>query len=169
MRCPLGISHSRWYSRWLLRLSIPLDIRRTGFFNIMLVETEDLEQLAETCLAAAKTIKQYLASNDLPQMSFDQNGPPVFPDANKEVQFARLTLMEAAQRLVDLTAGPEEIAAYSPWFRVSIWQNGSLLQVLTFVAARCQCLPICSALWCGQCCTSEFLHIVCRHCLTIRA
>lgn len=87
----------------------------------MLVKTEDLEQLAETCLATAKTIKQYLASNDLPQMSFDQNGPPVFPAANKEVQFARLTLQEAAQRLLDLTAGPEEIVAYSSYFRVSIW------------------------------------------------
>ena len=85
----------------------------------MLVETEDLEQLAETCLATAKTIKQYLASNDLPQMSFGQNGPPVFPPANKEIQFARLTLQEAAQRLVDLTAGPEEVTAFGPYFKVS--------------------------------------------------
>ena len=97
-----------------------LDSRRTGIFSTMLVETEDLEQLAETCLATAKTIKQYLASNDLPQMSFDQNGPPVFPAANKEVQFARLTLQEAAQRLVDLSAGPEDVAAYRPYFQVSV-------------------------------------------------
>ncbi|KAI9873023.1 MAG: hypothetical protein M1823_008024, partial [Watsoniomyces obsoletus] len=83
----------------------------------MLVETEDLEQLAETCLSTAKTIKQYLASNGLPQMSFDQNGPPVFPDATKEIQFARLTLQEAAQRLVDLTAGPEEVVATGPYYK----------------------------------------------------
>ena len=91
----------------------------------MLVDTEDLEQLAETCLATAKTIKQYLASNDLPQMSFDQNGPPVFPAGNKEVQFARLTLQEAAQRLIDLTAGPEEVAAFAPYYKVSFWSGDS--------------------------------------------
>ena len=84
----------------------------------MLVDTEDLEKLAETCLATAKTIKQYLASNGLPQMSFDQNGPPVFPAATKDIQFARLTLQEAAQRLVDLAAGPEETTAFSPYFKV---------------------------------------------------
>ena len=120
----------------------------------MLVETEDLEQLAETCLATAKTIKQYLASNDLPQMSFDQNGPAVFPAANQEIQFARLTLQEASQRLLDLTAGPEELAAYSPYFKVSIRERSCLSNLLSFVAARCQRLPICLALWCGQRCPS---------------
>jgi hypothetical protein len=84
----------------------------------MLVNTEDLEQLAETCLATAKTIKQYLASNGLPQMTFDQNGPSKFPAAPQDVSFARLTLLEAAQRLLDLTAGPEDLIAFRPYFQV---------------------------------------------------
>lgn len=73
---------------------------------------EDLEKLAETCLATAKTIKQYLNDNGLPQMSFDQNGPPFFPaTAPPEVQFARLNLRAAAQQLADLAAGPDEFPA----------------------------------------------------------
>lgn len=84
----------------------------------MLVDTEDLEQLAETCLATAKTIKQYLSSHGLPPMSFDQNGPTKFPPANGEIQFARLTLQEAAQRLVDLVSGPEDAITNGMYARV---------------------------------------------------
>jgi hypothetical protein len=84
----------------------------------MLVETEDLEQLAETCLATARKIKQYLSSNGLPPMSFDQNGPTNFPPANPEIQFARLTLQEAAQRLVDLTSGPGDVLTNTLYARV---------------------------------------------------
>jgi len=76
---------------------------------------EDLEKLAEICLAGARTIKQYLASNGLPQMSFDQNGPPFFPDANGEVQYARLNLRAAAKRLYDLASGPDEVVTQHPY------------------------------------------------------
>jgi hypothetical protein len=78
----------------------------------MLAPTEDLEQLAETCLATAKAIKEHLASNNLPQMSFDQNGPSTFPDVPPNIAYARLNLREAAQRLIDLTAGPEEYLGF---------------------------------------------------------
>ena len=74
----------------------------------MLTDTEDLEKLAETCLATAKAIKDHLAANGLPQMSYGQNGPSTFPDVPPNIQYARLTLREAAQRLIDLSAGPEE-------------------------------------------------------------
>jgi hypothetical protein len=79
----------------------------------MLAATEDLEQLAETCLATAKVIKEHLASNGHPQMSFDENGPSTFPDVPPNIQYARLTLREAAQRLDQLCAGPDDIGFYS--------------------------------------------------------
>jgi len=74
--------------------------------------TEDLEKLAETCLATAKTIKEYLSSNGLPQMSFDQNGPAFFPQANTEVQNARAQLRVAARALYDLASGPDEVVSW---------------------------------------------------------
>ena len=87
----------------------------------MLTNTEDLEELAETCLATAKAIKEHLAAKGRPQMTFDQNGPPKFPDdAPPNIQFARLTLREAAQRLADLAAGPEELVGFYPYQIVSL-------------------------------------------------
>ena len=74
----------------------------------MLVNTEDLEKLAETCLAAAKSIKSFLADNGHKPMSFDQNGPSSFPQAPPEVQLARLTMKEAAHRLKALVSEPED-------------------------------------------------------------
>jgi hypothetical protein len=85
----------------------------------MLGKTEDLEQLAETCLATATAIKEHLASNNLPQMTFDQNGPPRFPDVPPNIQYARLALREAAQKLVDLAAGPDEAVSLYPYLIVS--------------------------------------------------
>jgi hypothetical protein len=82
----------------------------------MLTKTEDLEQLAETCLATAKAIKEHLAASGKPQMTFDQNGPPSFPDDTPpNIQYARLTLREAAQRLADLVTGPEESVGFYPY------------------------------------------------------
>ena len=79
----------------------------------MFAQTEDLEQLAETCLTTAKVIKDYLAANGHRPMSFDENGPPKFPEVPPNIQFARLTLREAAQRLDQLCAGPDDIGFYS--------------------------------------------------------
>lgn len=82
----------------------------------MLTNTEDLEELAETCLATAKAIKEHLAANGKPQMTFDQNGPPRFPeDAPPNIQYARLTLREAATKLSDLVRGPEEFLGFYPY------------------------------------------------------
>lgn len=79
----------------------------------MLAQTEDLEQLAETCLATAKVIKDHLAANGHRPMSFDENGPATFPEVPPNIQYARLTLREAAQRLDQLCAGPDDIGFYS--------------------------------------------------------
>jgi|SRR5271167_2387657 len=73
----------------------------------------DLEELAKTCLATATLIKQYLASNGMPQMSFAENGPPFFPQATPEIQLARTQLRIAAKTLYDLACGPDEIVTWS--------------------------------------------------------
>ena len=86
---------------------------------MMLGATEDLEQLAETCLATAKVIKDHLSKNGHPQMSFDENGPPTFPEVPPNIQYARLTLRESAQRLLDLVAGPEENVGFYSYYIVS--------------------------------------------------
>jgi hypothetical protein len=83
---------------------------------------EDLERLAEACLSTAKQIKEYLQSNGHPQMSFDQNGPPFFPqDAPLEIQLARLDLRAAARRLYDVVSGPDEVLAYNAYNIVRIF------------------------------------------------
>ncbi|ETI25769.1 hypothetical protein G647_02543 [Cladophialophora carrionii CBS 160.54] len=73
---------------------------------------EDLEKLAETCLATARQIKEYLAANKQPQPTFDQDGPSTFPAATPEIQRARLDLRTAARRLYDLASGPEDIVTW---------------------------------------------------------
>lgn len=84
----------------------------------MLTATEDLEQLAETCLTTAKVIKDHLAANGHPQMSFDENGPSTFPEVPPNIQYARLMLREAAQKLSDLCAGPEESVGHYSYYIV---------------------------------------------------
>ena len=74
----------------------------------MLVDTEDLETLAETCLSTAKTIQTFLVKNGHQPMSFGQNGPAKFPSAPADIQLARMTLKEAAHRLHALASDPEE-------------------------------------------------------------
>jgi hypothetical protein len=110
----------------------------------MLTKTEDLEQLAETCLATAKAIKEHLAANGKPQMTFDQNGPPNFPDdAPPNIQYARLTLREAAQRLADLVTGPEELVGFYPYQIVRADTLFGVL-VLTYVEPGPVCISVCS-------------------------
>jgi len=79
----------------------------------MAVSTIDLEALAETCLATAKSIKAHLASTGQPQMSFDQNGPSQFPAVPAEIQDARSTLRIASKALYDLVTGPSDYFAWT--------------------------------------------------------
>jgi 6-hydroxytryprostatin B O-methyltransferase len=85
---------------------------------------EDLEKLAETCLATAKQIKEYLAANKHPQPTFDQNGPSSFPAATPEIQHARLDLRTAAKRLYELASGPEDIVTWHLYQSVSPCPRG---------------------------------------------
>ncbi|OQV11194.1 hypothetical protein CLAIMM_15064, partial [Cladophialophora immunda] len=73
---------------------------------------EDLERLAETCLAAARQIKEYLAANNHAQPSFDENGPSSFPAATPEFHQTRLELRTAARRLYDLASGPDDVVTW---------------------------------------------------------
>ncbi len=80
---------------------------------------EDLEKLAETCLATAKKIKEHLASKKQPQPTFDQTGPSSFPAATPEIQQTRLELRTAAKRLYDLASGPEDVVTWHLYQSVS--------------------------------------------------
>jgi hypothetical protein len=48
--------------------------------------------MGNVCLATATTIKNYLASNGLGQLSFDQSASSVFPMTTPEIQIARMQL-----------------------------------------------------------------------------
>ncbi|KIV91718.1 hypothetical protein, variant [Exophiala mesophila] len=77
---------------------------------------QDLERLAEICLSTAKQIKEYLAANNHPPMTFDQNGPAFFPPTSPpDIQMARMDLCTAAKRLYDLAAGPDEVVTFNTY------------------------------------------------------
>ncbi|KAI9838008.1 MAG: hypothetical protein M1819_006162 [Sarea resinae] len=69
-----------------------------------------LLDLAAEVSTAAKTISEYLTSQNLPQPSFDADGPATFPvpPSNTEIQRARLALIEASHALHDLAVGPTD-------------------------------------------------------------
>ncbi|KIY03592.1 uncharacterized protein Z520_00283 [Fonsecaea multimorphosa CBS 102226] len=76
-------------------------------------QEEDLEKLAETCLATARQIKEYLSAKNHPLPSFDENGPSSFPPgATPEFQQTRLELRTAAKRLYDLASGPDDVVTW---------------------------------------------------------
>ena len=87
-----------------------------------MADTTDLEELAETCLATAKTIKSYLAANGHPPMSFDQDAPSYFPPANDEIQQARTKLRLASKAIYDLMSGPDDMVMWSPLHAVCFSQ-----------------------------------------------
>jgi hypothetical protein len=73
---------------------------------------EDLVNLAEACLENARQIKEFLASKDQPQPTFDQNGPVSYSAATPDFQEARLELRTAAKRLYELASGPEDVLGW---------------------------------------------------------
>lgn len=73
---------------------------------------EDLERLAETCLSTARQIKEYLAANNQPPLTFNADGPAFFPPATPEIQHARLDLRAAAMRLYQLASGPDDVLTW---------------------------------------------------------
>lgn len=80
----------------------------------------DLEELGKACLTTATTIKNYLASNNLPQPSFDKNASPVFPATTPEIQMARMQLRTATKTLYDLATGSDEIVGFDVFSKVGL-------------------------------------------------
>lgn len=85
-----------------------------------MADVEDLERLAEACLATAKVVKNYLSANGHPQPTFDQNGPAHFPVMSSEADLARAQLRNAAKTLYDLTSGPDEPVGPYAYYIVSV-------------------------------------------------
>ena len=94
--------------------------------------TEDLLELAEICAANAKIVKHYLSQNGLPQMSFQQNGPPKFPYANPDIESARAQLRSASKLLFDLASGPDEILCWTQYSNVCHRPCKGLLRLTSF-------------------------------------
>jgi hypothetical protein len=95
----------------------------------------DLEELGRACLATATTIKNYLASNGLPQLSFGQNASPTFPIATPEIQMARMQLRSATKTLYDLVTGPDEIVEFDVFSKVRLPEIAHHFAKLMAIAA----------------------------------
>ena len=68
-----------------------------------------LESFAQEATENAKTISEFLRSNDLPHPSFARDAPAnAFLSAPDDVLAARSKLTEAALRLLQLARGPQE-------------------------------------------------------------
>lgn len=69
-----------------------------------------LEELSWKITRNASVVSQYLASNGLPQPSFDSNGPStVLPnDSPQGIQQARQELISTSLELLQLAIGPSE-------------------------------------------------------------
>ncbi|KAK4184776.1 O-methyltransferase-domain-containing protein [Podospora australis] len=69
-----------------------------------------LEELSWTITRNASVVSQYLASNGLPQPSFDSKGPgTVLPkESPQDIQRARQELISASLELLQLAIGPSE-------------------------------------------------------------
>lgn len=85
----------------------------------MATTSSDLESLAETCLQSAKTIKTFLATNNIGQLGFDTNALPKFPRSDEATERARSDLRNAAKTMYDLATGPQECLMESSLTSVS--------------------------------------------------
>ncbi|KAL8731400.1 MAG: hypothetical protein Q9181_004328 [Wetmoreana brouardii] len=89
-----------------------------------------LTDLAAQILAHAKSIEDTLAVHNLPQPSFAANGPPNLPAGPgfRDLQKARLALMDAARDIEHLTTGPEA------WIKSTVIANMSDYLALSVLA-----------------------------------
>lgn len=69
-----------------------------------------LSALADEIKLQAAAIDEYIQEHNCPRPSFDRDGPRTFPvpETVSHIQLARYKLMEAAQKLYDLTRSPTE-------------------------------------------------------------
>lgn len=64
-------------------------------------------ELAKQILANAEKVDDHLKSNNLPQPSFDIDGPLEMELASKEAEAARISAIEGTMELQDLLLGPK--------------------------------------------------------------
>ncbi|KIW93077.1 uncharacterized protein Z519_05682 [Cladophialophora bantiana CBS 173.52] len=67
-----------------------------------------MQDLAKHISSATSILAQYLASNGLPDLSFDKDAPLYMSDLPEDIQTARRRLREAAHELYVLSTGPSE-------------------------------------------------------------
>ena len=67
-----------------------------------------LTELASKISAAASVIDGYCTKNNLPQPSFDVNGPAALPN-DPEVQVAKMQMQDALTSMTDLLLGPNAL------------------------------------------------------------
>ena len=90
-----------------------------------------LESFAQEAIDNAKTISDFLRSNDLPHPSFARDAPAnAFLSAPDDVLAARSKLTEAALRLLQLTRGPQE---YVPNLAVNVSSFLQMPQLTTLM------------------------------------
>ena len=73
------------------------------------VEDQDLYELAATILSSTVDLNKFLKKRKLPSLSFDSPAPTVSLSAeNATYHDAKSTILEAAERLIDLVRGPRD-------------------------------------------------------------
>ena len=80
---------------------------------------QSLTQIAESILANTKTIENFFASSNLPELSFSARGPKDFPVGveHTEIHNARDALIDATKELRDLLIGPTDMLR---WMSVNV-------------------------------------------------
>ena len=76
-----------------------------------------LKALASTITQESDRLASYIQKHDLPNPSFDVDGPPTFPVPADDVklQKSRMMLFKASQDLASLALGPVETLRWQAW------------------------------------------------------
>jgi hypothetical protein len=103
-----------WNEQFKLIYHVFLNVLRTqSTYNIAIPKMSSLSALsalADKISKSAKTIEKFLQENNLPEPSFDADGPKAFPvgDQHPEILAARDELIDSTQELRDLVVGPTD-------------------------------------------------------------
>jgi len=74
-------------------------------------------ELANIISTNTQKLQNYIDKNNLPQPTFDADGPADFPipHDDEELRIARLAVIDATSRLHDLTVGATQSIRWSCW------------------------------------------------------
>ncbi|KAL4963166.1 S-adenosyl-L-methionine-dependent methyltransferase [Aspergillus stella-maris] len=96
-------------------------------------QTPSINALATQISLSASQITNFLNLNNIPHPSFAPDAPPSFPSAPNDILYARQTLLESAQSLIDLLTGPAE---HLRWLACRHHDMSSLRWIYHFDIAR---------------------------------